>query len=64
MNVRRRLFDVTTVSGPVGDERLDQSSFADSGRANDADDDGRCFFRKTVDEGYVKALFFDLRMLA
>jgi hypothetical protein len=45
-------------------ERLDQSGFADSGRANDADDDGRCFFRKTVDEGYVKALFFDLRMLA
>jgi hypothetical protein len=43
-------------------ERLDQGGFADAGRANDADDDGRCFFGKTVDEGYVEALFFDLYM--
>jgi hypothetical protein len=45
-------------------ERLDQCGFAYAGRANDADDDGRCFFGKAVDEGDVKALFFDLCILA
>jgi hypothetical protein len=41
-------------------ERLDQSSFAYAGRADDADDDGGSFFGEAVDERDVEALFFDL----
>jgi hypothetical protein len=48
------LFGVTTY------ERLDERGFAYTGRADDADDDGRCFFGKAVDERDVEALFFDL----
>jgi hypothetical protein len=46
--------------GVATDERLDERSLAYTGRANDSDDDGWCFFGEAVDERDVKALFFDL----
>lgn len=41
-------------------EGFNEGGFAYTGRANDADNDGRSFFGKSVDEGNMKTFFFDL----
>jgi len=42
------------------DEGFDERRFSNSGRAHHSDDNGGRFFRETVDERYMEALFFDL----
>jgi hypothetical protein len=44
-------------------ERFYECGFAYAGRADDAHDDGGCFFGEAVDERDVEALFFDLYLL-
>ena len=42
------------------DEGLDECRFADSGRTDNSDDDGRGLFRQAVDEGNMESFFFDV----
>jgi hypothetical protein len=42
---------------------FDKGGFADTWGPDNSDDDGRRFFGEAVNQGDVKALFFDLRFL-
>lgn len=53
---RKRLLGVSS------DQALDESCFSDTRGANDTDDDWGRFFGDAVDERYVEALLFDLRL--